>query len=233
MRGRAAVLGVVVGLLHVVERGRDVNRAAVLGTGRGTWQAREVRELGERDVDLERCASVVDLAHRRGELGRQCRGIEQLEECYVEIGARRHAPRPELRAVLQCDACDAPAAREDAGDRARDADLRSTLAGRRGERVTDPAHAAPHVTPHAPYAVALAHHVVKQYVRCPRRGGRRHSADDGVRRERDLELLGLEPAIEDRARGTCEDLERRGAVTAQPREAPAELAEAQDVAGSE
>src|SRR5581483_11054458 len=93
-----------------------------------------------------------------------------------------------------------------------------------------PPHPAPHVPPHPPHPVALAHDVVKQHIRRSRHRRRRHGADDRVGGEGDLELLRLEPAVEDRPRGPREDLERPGPVGTQLEEAPPELRQRREVA---
>ena len=85
---------------------------------------------------------------------------------------------------------------------------RPALARRRGDGVADPAHAAAHVAPDAADAVALAHHVVEQHVGRARHRRGRHRADDRVGRQRHLELLRLEPAVEDRRGRPGQDLDR-------------------------
>src|SRR5213076_1600491 len=99
--GGAAVFGVVVGPLHVVEGGRKVNRAAQVAVGGqpAPLDGREVRQLGEGDVDLERRARVVDAAYRRHELVGQVARLEQLQECHVGVGVGRDLLGLELAAV--------------------------------------------------------------------------------------------------------------------------------------
>ena len=101
--GRAAVFGVVERLLHVIERGRDVDRAPQVRMGRQPTRCphSEVGELAQRDVDLERRAAVVDRPHRRHELIGQLLRIDELQERDVRVRAGRDPRRPELGAVLQ------------------------------------------------------------------------------------------------------------------------------------
>ena len=225
--GRASVLGVVERLLHVVERRRDVDRPAEVRVGREApvLDRAERGELRERDVDLERRARIVDRADRGQELVRECRGVHEIEKRDVRVGARHDARRPILRAVRERHTGRTSVPRENARHRAVRPDLRTVDTCRRGQRFADAAHAAAHVAPHPSHAVALAHDVVKQHVRRARHGRRGHRADDRVGCERDLQLLGLEPAVEDGPRGAGQDLERARAVTPEPEEAPAEARE--------
>ena len=73
----------------------------------------------------------------------------------------------------------------------------------------DAAHAAADVAPHAADAVALAHDVVEQHVGRARHRRRGERPDDGVGGQRRLQLLRLEPAVEDRPRRAGEDFDGR------------------------
>jgi len=73
---------------------------------------------------------------------------------------------------------------------------------------------------------------MEEHVGGTRHRGARHRADDRVGRQRPLQLLGLEPAIEDRARGTAEDLDRLAGAVAQPPEGPSQREQRPKVAGT-
>ena len=60
----------------------------------------------------------------------------------------------------------------------------------------------------------------------------RHRADDRVGCQRPLELLGFEPAVEDRARGAGEDLHRLAGTVAQPPEGASQREQRPEVADS-
>src|SRR6266852_4618553 len=92
IRRRAAVLGGNVRALDVVERRCDVDRAAQVPVRREAAAAYggEVRELGQRDVDLERGARVVDVLDGGDELGLQLLLLDQVQERDVRVGVRDH-----------------------------------------------------------------------------------------------------------------------------------------------
>ncbi len=92
-----------------------------------------------------------------------------------------------------------------------------------GESVGEAAHAALHVAPHAAGAAGLAHHVVQQHVGAAGGADRRERADDGVGGERGPQDFGFEPALEDRAGGAGEQLDRVRQVGAEPLERAMDL----------
>ncbi len=134
------------------------------------------------------------------------------------IGVAGDDGRVVLVAAGQRHARGSAVAHEDARHLGVAADVGTEVAGGRRQRLREPAHPAAHVPPHAPLAGALAHHVVEEHVGGARHRGTCHRADDGVGCQRPLQLLRLEPAIEDRSRGTGEDLHRLAGAVAQPPE---------------
>jgi hypothetical protein len=74
----AAVLRLVVGALHVLQRGADAHRAAeVLGAAR---VRREGRQRVEGEVDLAGASPELEAAHLRLEVPGQDPGLQELEE---------------------------------------------------------------------------------------------------------------------------------------------------------
>ena len=191
----------------------------------------EVRQLRKRDVDLERRARVIDRLYRGHELGRERLRVHQLEERDVRVHVGGDPGRTELGAIHQRHTCHATVPGEDTRHRAVHPYLRAARARRPCEGVAQAAHPAAYVSPHPPHAIALPHHVVEQHVCGARHGGRRHRADDGVGRERDLELLGLEPAVQDGPRGAGEDLDRLRSGRPELEKAPSQLRQLRQVAG--
>jgi hypothetical protein len=224
---------VVEGALEVVHRGRDVDRPAVLRAGRvaAAGERAEAGQRGERDVDLHRAARVVDPSRPIRDVGREVPLADEIEEGAGRVGVRGDAPGEELAAVLEDDALRSSVADEDPGDAGARPDLRARRPRCAGDRLGEDAHPAADVAPHAARAVDLAHHVVEEHVGGAGGGGRGPGADDGVRRERRLERVRLEPAVEHVARRAGEDLHRRGAVGAEAKEARAHPREPQEIAG--
>ena len=75
--------------------------------------------------------------------------------------------------------------------------------------------------------------MVEQQVGRARHGRRGHGADDRIGCQNDLELLGLEPAVEYRPRGARDDFDGARAVGTELQEAPAQPRQRQQVAGTE
>ncbi len=103
-----AVLGVVVGALDVIDARADRDRAAVQRAF--ARQAGEVRQSGERDVDLARRAAHAEVADRLHELVREMLLVDELQEAALRIGGRHHDLGREFVAVLERDAHRAAAA---------------------------------------------------------------------------------------------------------------------------
>ncbi len=219
--GRPAVLGVVVRPLDVVEVGADVDGAPVLGAGLAARQRAEARQLGQRHVDLERGALIIDPAHRRDELGRKRSRIEETGEGHAGIGIAGHHGSAALLAARQRHAGDAAVPREDARYLGLAADLDAEVPRGAAERLAEATHAAPNVAPDAALAVGLAHDVMEEHVAGPGRRGARHGADDRVGGQRRLQLGRFEPAVEDGAGRTREELDGlRGRGPQPPERAP-------------
>ncbi len=178
------------------------------GTGSGAGNRGKIGELGEEQVDLAARAGVVDVPDGLHEgLGQSAR-FHELEERDVRVHPRRHPGRVDLGAILQGHTPHRPVLHQDPDHLGIGLDLRTLLPRGAGDRIADASHATAHVAPHAADPVALAHHVMEQDVGRPRHRGRRHRADDRVGRERHLELLRLEPAVENRSRRPGQDLDR-------------------------
>ena len=195
-------------------------------------RARKFGHLAQGDVDLEARARVVDGAHGVEELGGQDLGLGEPEEGHAGIAAGDDDGRGNLGAVGEGHSPRAAVLHEDARHLGVHADLGAALAGGRGQRVADPAHSAADVAPHAPGAVALAHDVVEQHVGRPRHRRRRLGPDDRVGGQGGLELVRLEPAVEEGAAAPVMISMARGPSRPEPEKAQAEPAQGQQVAGA-
>ncbi len=202
------------------------------GPGVGARQRPEVRQLRQGDVDLQRGARVADPLDVGNERLRKCAPVEQPQERHVGVGVARHDRGVVLVAAGERHADGPAVAHQDALHLGLAANVGAEVAGGCRQRLRQPAHAAAHVGPDTSRAAALAHHVVEQHVRGPRHRGGCHRPDDRVGRQRRLQLLRLEPAVEDRPRGAGEDLHRLACRVSQPpvraseREQRPEVAEA-------
>ncbi len=226
---RAPGAGVVVGALDVVDARADVDRPAVLRAGRVARKGGEARQLGEAEVDLQRGARIVDAADRLHHLVREMLGADQPEEGHGRVGVGDHPPGGELRAIPEHHARRSPVLHLDLHHRGIGPDLRARAASGRGDRLAQGPHPALDVPPDAPRPVALPHHVVEEHVGGPRRRRGGHRPDDRVGGERGLELIGLEPPIEDRPRRSGQDLQRPRSVPPQAQEPPSGPGEPEEV----
>ena len=190
----------------------------------------KARKLGERHVDLERRALVVDPVHRRHEIRRKLSRIQQTPKGHAGVGVARNDGCAIFVAADQGDARHAARPDQDAADLGVTLDVHAEIAGGPRERPGEAAHAPTHVAPHAPLAPRFAHDVMKEHVAGAGHRGARHGADDGVGGEGRLELVGLEPAIKQGSRGSGEDLDRVGGCRAETAERSAERQERPEVA---
>ncbi len=193
---------------------------------------REVRKLAQRDVDLEARARIVESLHTRDEIRGEIFLVAELEEGDVRVGTRHDFVAANLGAVLEHDTNRATVLHQHLRNFGVHSNLRALRLGGTGDRVADPTHPAAHVAPHAAHAVALTHDMVKEHVRGAGHRRRGHRADYGIGRERDLEILRLEPAIENRTRGASENLDRGRALGSHLLELPGELAEVAEIGGA-
>ena len=190
----------------------------MLGSRLRARERPEARQLGQGHVDLHRGAGVadpLDIGHER--VGQRV-PVEQAQERHVGVGVAGHDGSAILVAARERDADGSAILDEDPRHLRVAADVDAEVACGRRERLGDTAHAAAHVPPHPPCASGLAHDVVEEHVGGSGHRRARHRADDRVGRERPLQLLGLEPAVEDRACGAGEDLHRLAGAVAQPPE---------------
>ena len=191
----AAVLGVVVGALHVIDAGRNRDRAAqVLAFSR---HAGEVGQRVEREVHFARRAAEFVALHFLTEIVGQVLGVDHLQERQVGIDARRNDGRVVLVAAGRRYADRLAVFDQDLRNRYLGLDFDASFARRVGDGVGDRAGAAARETPGAKCAVDLAHVVVQQHVGGAGRAHAEKRADDSRRRHRGLEHVGLEPLVEE------------------------------------
>src|SRR3989454_4510626 len=100
---RAAPLRIVVGPLEVVHRGREVDDRLVVRLNRGAGNGTKIRELAEREIQLERRGLKTDPRDRADELRGQVLRIYEAEEGPLRIGVAEDRARVHLRAVGQHD----------------------------------------------------------------------------------------------------------------------------------
>ena len=193
--GELAVLGVVVGVLQVVDARADGDRAAQVRPH--TRHACEVGQLVERQIHLARGPPELVAPDIRHEV---CRGAPVRPRAAGTCGAGRDSRRPirapQLLAVLEYHAGGAAALQQDARDGRVGADLDPEAPGGAGDGLADGAGPAFGESPGPERAVDLPHVVVQQHVRRPRRAGSEKRADDPARRLGGLERVGLEPLVE-------------------------------------
>ena len=84
---KAAVLGVVVGALHILDAGRNGNRAAEMSAGAG--QAFEIGKGVEREIYFAGRAAVFVTTDAFEKISGQLAGVEKPFECEMGIDAGR------------------------------------------------------------------------------------------------------------------------------------------------
>ena len=180
----------------------------MLGSRRRPGTSAEIGELTQGNIDLERGALVADALYGGEKLRRQIARLEEPHEGHPRVRVARHDGGREFGSPGEGHPGDPALRHPDTGHFRAAANLYAQAPGGRGQGLRQPSHAASHVAPHAALSVRLAHDVVEQHVRRAGHGRARHGPDDGVRGERGLQLLGLEPAIENGARRSREDFHR-------------------------
>ena len=212
--GGAAVLGVVPGALDVFDAGADVHGRAVVRAG-SAGVGGELGESVERQVDLAAGAFDAEVADRLRRSPRAGRAASSRRR-KVSLGSRLEATvvasissppssatpwaRPSRTRILATGALvriSTPLARAADGDGLRDG-----------------AHAAAHEAPQAAVSGDAAHAVVQQDVGRARRARAAVGADHAVGGERDFDLLGFEPLVEELGGALREDLDQGDDVRA-------------------
>ena len=231
LRRPAPVLGLVVGALHVVERRADVDGAPVLRTGGPPRQRREVGKLGEGVVDLHRRAARPEALDAARKFGRQVAlRVEEPQERHLGVGVRHNRARPHLLPPLQDDPHRAIVLHQDPLDRCRAADDHTALARRLRDALRHLTHAAAHHPPAAAHSVHLPHDVVEQDVGGPGSARPGERSDDRLAAQKRLQLLRLEPRVEEILRAPDQDLDLAEQVLLQAARQPRRLQHAEQIA---
>ena len=152
--GEAAVLGVVVGALHVLDRRRDRDRATQVRPVAG--QRPELGQGVEREVDLARRAPELVALDVLDELPRQLLLADELHEGQPRVDARGHDAGADLLARLEHDTRGLAARDQDLGDRGLRADLDTELHGPRPAQALEMAPVPPRAKPHARNAPSMS-----------------------------------------------------------------------------
>ena len=184
-------------LLRVVRGEAQLDRARVMVLELLAGLRLEVRQLADRDVDLDDAAPrlpALDVPH---EIRRELVPVDQVEERDLRVDAADHDRGAELLTVVEDDADGASVADDDLLHAGPRADLAPERLGGRPDRAADAAHPALLEPPGAEVAVAdvpdrvMEHHVGG--ARLVRTGPR---PDHAVHREHALDGIGLEPVVE-------------------------------------
>ena len=184
------------------------------------------RRLREDAVDLHRAAAAAVAAHVARHLVREVLRADEVEDGGAWVRARDHDRREDLLTGFERHAGGAPAAhvyRANGASTRTSAPCASAL--RASAWLIAPMPPL-HVSPRALHAVQLSQGVVQQVVGGARRARSGPDADHAGRADRALQLVGLEPVVEQvahRHRHHAEQLEhvaaRRGRLRGRPRAA--------------
>ena len=230
--GERAALAVVPGPLDEIDGRAEVQEAAVLRAGRLARHRREIGQLGQCQVHLERRAQVFETLHVLHE-GRGQRALgQQLEKGAARRGVADDDVGLQDLAVREPHAGGAAGGVElDRQDRRPGPDGHPALARRGRQRLGDHAHAADDHAPDSGGPVHAAEHVVQQQERGARLVHSAVGADDGLRAQERLEGVGLEPGVEDVGDAETGELDERLQVVArQPARGEPHLQELPQVA---
>ena len=171
-----AVLGVIVGPLHVLDTGRDRDGAAQVRAG--ARQAFEVRQRIQRKIHLTGGPPELITVNFLKELNGKIALINELRECEPRIHAGRNRIRVNLVSIRENNTLGLALLHDDLCNSSLSANLRARFPCCISDCIRDRARAAASKTPRAKCAVNLPHVVVKQNVRRPRRAHAQKCSDD-------------------------------------------------------
>src|SRR5216683_2990304 len=180
----AAVLGVVVGALHVLDAGGNGNCAAKMRALAG--HGLEIGERIERKIDFARGAAEFVAADAFEKVGGELAGIDEFFESEMRVDTGGDYAGGDFFAGFD----------ENFVDGGLRADFRAEFAGGGSDGVADGAGAAPAETPRAEGAVDFAHVVMEEHVGSAWRADAEEGADDAGGGHGGFEDVGLEPLVE-------------------------------------
>ena len=80
-----AVLRAIERFLDIGPVRTDMDCAVMLRPDTFARQAREIRHLGERQIDFATCAGVIEMAHRFHKIWRKLFAVHEPQECDIRI----------------------------------------------------------------------------------------------------------------------------------------------------
>src|SRR6266404_1012645 len=195
LAGVTAVLGIVVGALHVLDAGGDGNCSAQMGALAG--QAFEIGERVESEIHFAGGAAEFVAADAFEEVIREFIGREKFLEGEMRVDAGGNYAGGNFFAGFESNAGSATVLYEDFVDGGLCADFHTEFAGGCGDSVADGTGAAAAESPGTEGAVDFAHVVMKENV--SRAGGAdaEEGPDDAGSGHGGFEDVGLEPLVEE------------------------------------
>ena len=193
--GEVAVLGVVVGALHVFDAGRNRNRAAQMSARSG--DGLEVRQRVERQIHFAGRPAILVAVYVFQKFRGQRACLEKFRESQPGVDARRNDVGINLVAVGEHHAFGFAVLHDDLRDRGLGADFGAGFAGRIGDGVGNCSGAAAGKSPGAEGAVNFSHVVMQQNVSRSRRTHAEERSDDARRRHRRFEHIGFKPLVQE------------------------------------
>ena len=176
-----------------------------MGAGR-LGRRRELRQPIERGVELERGPATADPLDRLHHLRGNDLAGEKFEVRVLSIDVGGDRPGFHELPVLKRDTGREPVVYVDRADVGPGSDRRAEMDGGPRHRLGDTTHPALRESPDLAHALQGADVVVRENV-CRSRGARAdHLADHGVGRERDLDLVRLEPLVQEVLGGEQEEV---------------------------
>ena len=195
--GRPALPGVLKRPLDVLDRRRHLHRPGVMLLQVRPRIRDEVRELAEREVDLDDAAAALPVLDVADEVARQLVAGDVVQERRLRVKARDHHWREDLLALLEHGATDPAALDQQPLDLGVGANLGAEADRGPLDRLGDRAHPSLGEAPTAEVTVTdVADRMVRHDVgrsRLARPGPR---ADDAVHGHGGLDLRRLEPVVQ-------------------------------------
>ena len=203
----------------------------VLRAGLPPGAGRKIGQLTQREIELEGGARKIQRLDRAAEGLLEKIGRKQVNEGNLRPGIREDELRLDLFPRGQPGPSRLAIFNQDRLNSAAGTDLDAKVPGGRGDGLAESPHASSNISPDPAGAIGLAHDMMEEYVGRARRPGACHRADDRICRERYLELLALEPLIQQAGGAAGEHPEKGIELLAEPTGPEAQPGQAEKLAG--
>src|SRR5580698_2010015 len=204
--GKFAVLGLVVGALHIFHGRRNGDRSAKVMAGAG--EAGKIREAVESEIYFAGGPAIFVTAHVFQEIAGKFAGFDEFQEREIGVNARRDNVGVNFFAAFENDALRYAIFYKNFRYGHFFADFDAGFEGCTGDGVGNGAGAAAAETPGAEGAVDFAHVMMEQNIGCAGRTDAEECADDSGGGHGGFEDVGLKPLVEEIGRAHGHELDQ-------------------------